>query len=191
MNSSCRLDRSNFVELLCYLAFLQIICKCKWLAARCRGTPALKRGGYVKARMVMSQLDNDVGRPRCKLYVCTSCREKGTPREPEENRAGFKLFRELKHTVASSSVRDEVEVLATPCLSICPRPCGIAISLNGSWTYLFGDQAPKNTSDDIIHGLSLYLQSPQGLMPRDRRPYHLRRSILGRVPPGVGAQTCT
>ena len=34
--------------------------------------------------------------PRCHLYVCTSCREKGFPREPAENRAGYRLYNALK-----------------------------------------------------------------------------------------------
>ena len=128
--------------------------------------------------------------PRCHLYVCTSCREKGAPREPQENRLGFRLYNALKDSLEASSLRSQVDVIPTPCLSICPRPCGIALSSDGSWTYLFGDQSPDSTTEDILRCVSLYVLSPDGFMPRDQRPPFLRRSILGRVPPRPGDNTC-
>ena len=120
---------------------------------------------------------------RCVLHVCTSCRTRGTPREPKENRPGFRLFQQLRTMVEASPLRQRIEVRPTPCLSICPRPCGIALSLPGSWTYLFGDQNPDETVRDVLACLSLYLDSPEGFMARDRRPETLRNSILGRIPP--------
>ena len=130
------------------------------------------------------------GVPQCHLYVCTSCREKGSPREPEENRAGYRLYNALKGVLANSSLKSQVEVRPTLCLSICPRPCGIALSLNGSWTYLFGDQSSEETTEDILRCVTLYLQSPDGFMPRDERPPFMRRSILGRVPPMRREDSC-
>ena len=121
--------------------------------------------------------------PRCTLHVCTSCREPGSPREPQENRRGYQLYRQVRKAIESHALRIRVDVKPTPCLSICPRPCGIALSLAGSWTYLFGDQDPNQTVDDIVDCLSLYLESDEGFMARDKRPQSLRRSILGRVPP--------
>ena len=79
----------------------------------------------------------------------------------------------------------------TECLSICPRPCGIALSLPGSWTYLFGDQQPDVTVNDIVECASLYIDSPNGYMARESRPKALRASILGRVPPLKEGRPCT
>ena len=76
-----------------------------------------------------------------------------------------------------------VEVTAAECLSICPRPCGLAISTPGHWSYLFGDQNPEQSVEDILECLSLYLQSKDGFMARNERPKSLRSSILGRIPP--------
>ena len=120
---------------------------------------------------------------RCVLHVCTSCRASGAPREPKEGRAGFILYQRLSQAFDASSLKDQVEVIPTPCLSICPRPCGIALSRGGSWTYLFGDQDPNQTTQDVVECVSFYLQSPEGVMARAQRPESLRRSILGRVPP--------
>ena len=121
--------------------------------------------------------------PRCTLHVCTSCRAAGAPREPQESRAGFILYEQLRKAFNNNPLKARVDVIPTPCLSICPRPCGIALSLPDSWTYLFGDQQPNETIDDVVECVSLYLESPEGCMQRAQRPQSLRRSILGRVPP--------
>ena len=76
-----------------------------------------------------------------------------------------------------------VRVTPAECLSLCPRPCGIALSVPGRWTYLFGDQAPEATTEEILRCVELDLASTDVIMPRDLRPKALRRQILGRVPP--------
>jgi len=127
----------------------------------------------------------------CTLDVCTSCRPSGFPREPKENRPGFILFHELRDTIKRSPLRDRVLVRPAECLSVCPRPCGIALSSPESWTYIFGDQSPNQTASDIVDCLSIYLSSTDGFMPRKERPKGLRGSILGRVPPLKGSSQCT
>lgn len=124
------------------------------------------------------------------LHVCTSCRAPGWPREPRENRPGFRLYQELRATFHGSPLGRHVEVRSANCLSLCPRPCGIALSSPGAWTYLFGDQCPGNSARDIVECVSVYIGTSDGFMPRERRPKALRASILGRVPPteaGAGA----
>ena len=121
----------------------------------------------------------------CTLYVCTSCRMAGMPRYPEENRPGFILYERVKKAVFDSPLKNQVEVKAAECLSICPRPCGIAIATPQAnhWQYLFGDQDPERGVDDIVECVSVYLQSEAGFMARSERPKSLRSSILGRIPP--------
>ena len=124
----------------------------------------------------------------CTLHVCTSCRSAGTPREPRESRAGFKLYQELRATFHESPLGHHVEVRPAECLSLCPRPCGIALSSPGAWSYLFGDQDPSESMGDIVECVSIYLGTGDGFMPRERRPKPFRASILGRVPPCEGAR---
>ena len=126
----------------------------------------------------------------CTLHVCTSCRPPGSPRWPEESRPGFVLYKELVQAIEASDLRDRVEVRGAECLSICPRPCGLAFSSPGSWTYLFGDQQTSETAMDVIECVSLYLKSPNGFMARNERPKSFRGSILGRVPPLTGVGKC-
>ena len=126
----------------------------------------------------------------CTLYVCTSCRTVGTPRTPKENREGFLLYQNLKALFASSPLANQVDVQPAACLSVCPRPCGIALSSHDSWTYLFGDQKPNETAQNILDCVSMYLTVPNGFMMRANRPKSLQNSILGRVPPSVGENVC-
>ena len=95
----------------------------------------------------------------------------------------YVFYQQLRKAIEDSSLKDKVKIRPAECLSVCPRPCGIALSLPGSWTYLFGDQQPNETVHDVIECLSLYTESPDGYMPRRERPKSLRGSILGRVPP--------
>ena len=117
------------------------------------------------------------------LHVCTSCRPPGSPREPRENRPGTKLYRELRAAFHDSPLGEHVEVRPADCLSLCPRPCGIALTSPGAWSYLFGDQRPGESAGDILECASLYIGTEDGFMPRERRPMRLRASVRGRVPP--------
>ena len=133
---------------------------------------------------------NSGEQPVCTIHVCTSCRERGTPRGFREDRPGFILYRRLREAFSTSTYQNQVDVMPAECLSICPRPCGIALSMPGSWTYLFGDQEPDVAVRDILELVAVYFQSHHGFMARENRPKSLRRSILGRVPPLPGRRPC-
>ena len=119
----------------------------------------------------------------CTLHVCTSCRPPGTPRDPLGGRPGFLFFKELRDAIANTPLNERVDVKPADCLSVCPRPCGFALSRPGAWTYLFGDQRPVESASDVIDCIDLYLQTTDGFMPRSQRPKGLRGGILGRIPP--------
>ena len=104
----------------------------------------------VAAAQTHSESSSGIRQSVCTVHVCTSCRPPGTPREPEENRPGFLLYRRLKEALKEGDFDAAVNVEPTPCLSVCPRPCGIALSLSGSWTYLFGDQDPEKTVRELL-----------------------------------------
>ncbi|MEM6930809.1 MAG: DUF1636 domain-containing protein [Myxococcota bacterium] len=127
----------------------------------------------------------------CTLHVCMSCRSPGTPREPREQRPGFLFYRELRRAIDASPLRQRVDVQPAECLSVCPRPCGIALSSEGSWTYLFGDQQPGQSAADVMACVAQYLETLDGYMARSQRPESLRASILGRIPPSLGGRSCT
>ena len=126
--------------------------------------------------------ESSTARPHI-LHICTSCRAPGSPRQPFYQREGYKLFQALQDGLRGSDLDAVVEVRAAECLSVCSRPCGIAISSPGLWSYLFGDQHPHTSVDEIIECLKTYISTNNGFMPRDKRPKGLRGGILGRIPP--------
>ena len=119
----------------------------------------------------------------CVLHVCTSCRPSGHSRNPATQRPGYRLYEKLIASVNHGPLAGRVEVKPAQCLSLCPRPCGIAVSAHNSWTYLFGDQDPDVDVTDILNCLELYLKSDDGMMQRRDRPASLQASVLGRLPP--------
>ena len=125
------------------------------------------------------------------VHVCMSCRARGAPRTPVEQRAGFQLYTQLRAAVAESDLAEAVTVRPAQCLSVCPRPCGIALSSPGRWTYLFGDQNPDQTVGAIVACIEAYVESVDGFMSRGERPPALRASILGRIPCPPEASSCT
>ena len=137
----------------------------------------------VKISAMLAQDKNKCSNGKCKLHVCTSCRPSGFPRDPATNRPGFKLFQELSSLLDKYLLCDHIVLVPSECLRLCPRPCGIALSRNNSWTYLFGDQDAKKTASDILDCAITYIQNPDGLLPRKDRPETLQPSILGRIPP--------
>ena len=123
------------------------------------------------------------GDDQCFLHVCTSCRPSGFPREPENNRPGFKLYQQLNKRLKERNLERRINILSADCLSLCSRPCGIALSSPGSWSYLFGDQDAERSADDILDCAKTYIDADGGRMARAQRPVSLRSTILGRIPP--------
>jgi len=117
------------------------------------------------------------------LFVCTSCRQSGEGKGPRDQRGGALLFRNLSERFASWARRENFVIRPAECLSVCPRPCGIAMRAPGKFTYVFGDLKPGETESAVIECATLYRRAPTGFLPREDRPHVLRAGILSRVPP--------
>jgi len=68
-------------------------------------------------------------------------------------------------------------------MSQCKRPCVVAFSGEGRFTYLFGDLDPARDAAAVLDAFALYTARPDGFMERFERPEALQAGILGRVPP--------
>ena len=91
------------------------------------------------------------------------------------------LHQALSTVLKDSHLEEFVALKPVECLSLCPRPCGVAISSPGAWTYLFGDQAPE--VNQILACVETYLDEEQGHLPRHCRPTSMQAIIMGRAPP--------
>lgn len=119
------------------------------------------------------------------LSICLRCRDGREERDIDlSQRAG----RRLAETVAaefsaSAAAHRGVTLRGVNCMSQCKRPCTIALSGPGRFTYLFGDLAPEIHAGDILTVAAAYAETEDGFLPRPARPEVLRTGILGRIPP--------
>jgi predicted metal-binding protein len=114
-----------------------------------------------------------------RLSVCTTCNgpDKG------ERALGDILFSALGPELASHS---GVLVEPVKCLAVCRRPCTIALTSRGKWTYVIGDLDCDAHVADIAAATLRYHATEDGLIPWKERPMTFRKGIVCRVPPFSG-----
>ena len=78
--------------------------------------------------------------PETVLYVCTTCRRPGD--DPDGPRAGARLLDALRAVNAAPDLRIE----GVECLSVCKRPCSVAVASANRWTYVYGDMDPVESA---------------------------------------------
>ena len=112
------------------------------------------------------------------LFVCTTCKTS----EPDAARSGHAFHQAIE---AELRARAEHRIALVPieCLSVCKRPCTVALAGTGKWTYLFGDLATPDQVGDVITVAIRYGASENGIVPWRERPPAIRRGIVARVPP--------
>ncbi|WP_375453882.1 DUF1636 family protein [uncultured Methylobacterium sp.] len=111
------------------------------------------------------------------LYVCTTCRMEGDA--PDGPRAGARLFDALRQSARPEHVRIE----PVECLSVCKRPCTVAVASEDRWTYVYGDLDPAESARIILDGVGLYAATPDGIVPWKERPQEFRKGVVARIPP--------
>ena len=118
------------------------------------------------------------------LHVCTVCRAAGDP----EARPGAQLLAALRAALTEAPVPG-LRVEAVECLSVCKRPCTVAVASPGRWTYVYGDLDAQGSAAAILDGLGLYAGTPDGIVPWRARPEAFRKGVVARIPPAPAAIT--
>ena len=77
------------------------------------------------------------------------------------------------HRNCGSRADRDVKVTPVECLSVCKRPCTIALMAAGKWTYVVGDLDPEVNVDDVISMAVRY-----GLSRQRHRPMARTTAIL-------------
>jgi predicted metal-binding protein len=80
-----------------------------------------------------------------------------------------------------------ISLKAIECLSVCKRPCTVALAAPGKWTYVLGDLDRDLHLEDIVVGARRYAASPDGLVPWRERPLCFRKGVVSRTPPLASA----
>lgn len=115
------------------------------------------------------------------LHVCTTCRGADAP--DEAPRPGARLHRALEAALARRERDVPVRIEPVECLSVCKRPCTVAVSAPGRWTYVYGDLDPEGSAETILGGIALYARAPDGIVPWRERPPEFRKGVIARIPP--------
>jgi predicted metal-binding protein len=116
--------------------------------------------------------------PETVLYVCTTCRREAD--DPDGPRAGARLLEAL--TVQAGDAPG-LRIEPVECLSVCKRPCTVAVASAGRWTYVYGDMDPAESAAAILGGLGAYAATPDGIVPWRERPAEFRKGVIARIPP--------
>ncbi|MCJ2133956.1 DUF1636 domain-containing protein [Methylobacterium sp. J-026] len=116
--------------------------------------------------------------PETVLYVCTTCRREGD--DPDGPRAGARLLDALRDRAGDAP---DPRIEPAECLSVCKRPCTVAVASADRWTYVYGDLDPAASAEIILDGLSAYAKTPDGIVPWRQRPAAFRTGVIARIPP--------
>jgi predicted metal-binding protein len=115
------------------------------------------------------------------IHVCVTCRPADHVGE-EADRPGARLFRALQEAASDGSCPD-VRIEPARCLSVCKRPCTVAVSGAGRWTYVYGDFDAEASARTILDGVARYAGTPDGIVPWRERPEAFRKGVIARIPP--------
>lgn len=118
--------------------------------------------------------------PAVTVFVCVSC-GRGVEGGAIE-RPGAALVDELSSRLHAAGAGD-VTVTGVECLAVCKRPCTVAVTADGCWTYLVGDLDPEQHTGDIVSAVLAYRRSSNGIVPWSERPLPFRKGVIARVPP--------
>jgi predicted metal-binding protein len=118
-------------------------------------------------------MNPDSGLSAATLLVCVTCKSDDTP-------LGAGLFAALGERLAAEP---GIALKPIECLSVCKRPCTIALAAPGKWTYVVGDLNREAHLEDIVTAARRYAASPAGIVPWRERPLSFRRGVVSRTPP--------
>lgn len=110
------------------------------------------------------------------VSVCVTCRG-----PDEADRAGERLLAALRALAAARA--PGVAIRPVQCLSVCKRPCTVAFTAPGRYTYVFGDLDPETSAAAVLEGARSYREQQDGYMLWRERPEALRRGVVARIPP--------
>jgi len=120
------------------------------------------------------------------IHVCTVCRRVREDVPDGFDRPGAALADALARRLQAAG--SAITVATAECLSVCKRPCTIALTADGKWTYLIGDLETETHLDDIVGAAELYAASADGIVPWKERPACFRKGVVARVPPSPARQ---
>ena len=94
------------------------------------------------------------------LLVCVTCKSE----------RGLVGPRPVRGACERLAAEPGIALKAVECLSVCKRPCTVALAAPGKWTYVVGDLDRDLHLEDIVVAARRYAASPDGIVPWRERP---------------------
>jgi predicted metal-binding protein len=113
------------------------------------------------------------------LLVCVTCKS-------DQGLLGAPLFDALSERLAGEP---DIALRPIECLSVCKRPCTVALAAPGKWTYVVGDLTRESHIEEIVTAARRYAAAPDGLVPWRERPLPFRKGVISRTPPLISLET--
>ena len=120
----------------------------------------------------------DAARADAQLYVCIACKAGA----PGDGHPGPALLTEVRSLLAGQTAHDIV-IEPVDCLAVCKRPCTVALSAKGKWTYVVGDLTAEANAAEVAAATLAYAASANGMIPWRERPQSFRKGVVSRIPP--------
>ena len=114
------------------------------------------------------------------VYVCTTCRRRTGEGEGDFDQPGRALAERVTNLLAADA---GIEVVPVECLSVCKRPCTVALAAPGKWSYVVGDLDNEAHPEDVATAARAFAASADGIVPWRERPQTFRKGVISRVPP--------
>jgi predicted metal-binding protein len=122
----------------------------------------------------------ETGTAPVRILVCATCRAAGG--DPNTPRPGALLAAGLRDAL-DPTLDAAVSVETVECLSVCKRPCTVALSGEGRWTYVYGDLDPASGVETLLTFVRQYREAPDGIVPWRERAEAIRKGVVARLPP--------
>ena len=110
--------------------------------------------------------------PAANLLVCVTCKS-------GEDVVGAAFHDTLAARLAGTAIA----VRPVECLSVCKRPCTVALTAPGKWTYIVGDLDARDHVEDAVTAAGKYAASADGIVTWRERPISFRKGVVARTPP--------
>lgn len=107
------------------------------------------------------------------VFVCTTC---GTKEDKPSHGRGTIILQKLQDALANDTY---IEIKPIGCLSNCSRGASVALSADGKFGWVFGEQS--ESADDIAalaHAARQYVVCEDGFLAKIDRP----KPVMARVP---------
>lgn len=116
------------------------------------------------------------------IYVCNTCRSESCAGEDDE-RPGAIFARALLQATVAKGLVEKIELKAVNCLSVCKRPCTLAITNQAKFTYVIGDLKPEQDVEAVLEFALKYSEADDGITKWRERPEVVRKGTVARIPP--------